>query len=61
MVDRRNLLFRRRRRQRFLTQLTPYAQIILSVCADPFPMAAQCIVLQTKFRCDRLQLRPISQ
>jgi hypothetical protein len=61
MVDCRNLLLRRRRRQRVLTQLTPHAKIILPICADRFPMAAQRVVLQPKFRCYRLQLGPISQ
>ena len=47
MVARRNLLLRRRRHQRFLTQLTPHTQVILSVCCDPLPMAAQRIALHT--------------
>ena len=56
MVARRNLLLRRRRHQRFLTQLTPHTQVILSVCCDPLPMAAQRIALHPKFRCYRFSL-----
>jgi hypothetical protein len=61
MVDRRNLLLCRRCRQRVLAELAPYTQIIFSIDADCVLMAAQRIVLHTKFRCDSLQLGPISQ
>ena len=56
MVARRNLLLRRRRHQCFLTQLTPHTQVILSVCCDPLPIAAQRIALPTKFRCYHFSL-----